>query len=51
MLDSITDPWLRDFTEAAANTPIPVLLGGHSSVAGGLFVLSEILKLKSKPTH
>jgi hypothetical protein len=51
MPDSISDPWLRDFTEAAANAPIPVMLGGHSTVAGGLHVLSEILKLKTKLAH
>ena len=45
MVDSISDVWLRKFTEAAANASIPILLGGHSAVAGGLYVLSEILTL------
>src|SRR5260221_585045 len=36
-LDSIRDPWLRDFTQAAAEAPVPVILGGHSVVAGGLY--------------
>lgn len=39
--DQITDPFLREFTEAAANAPIPVVLGGHSLVAGGLMALIE----------
>ena len=43
MPDAIRDPWLRAFTEAAANAPIPVLLGGHGVVAGGLYALSEIV--------
>jgi len=43
MLDAIRDPWLRTFTEAAANAPIPVLLGGHGVVAGGLYALSDIV--------
>lgn len=41
--EAIRDPWLRDFTEAAANAPLPVMLGGHSIVAGGLYALAEIL--------
>ncbi|HLY27530.1 MAG TPA: hypothetical protein VKQ72_14395 [Aggregatilineales bacterium] len=43
-LDAIRDPWLRDFTQAAAEAPIPVILGGHSIVAGGLYVLAEIIQ-------
>jgi hypothetical protein len=39
----IQDPWLREFTAAAQAAPIPILLGGHGLVAGGLHVLSEIL--------
>ena len=42
-LDSIRDPWLRDFTQAAAEAPVPVILGGHSVVAGGLYALAEII--------
>lgn len=37
----ITDPFLRDFTHAAADAAIPVLLGGHSLVSGGLMALNE----------
>ncbi|HYY54909.1 MAG TPA: hypothetical protein VFA01_05970 [Candidatus Dormibacteraeota bacterium] len=39
---AIDDPALRTFTEAAAAAPIPVLLGGHSVVAGALFALAEV---------
>ena len=39
--EEISDPFLRQFTEAAAKAPIPVLLGGHSLVAGGLMALIE----------
>ncbi len=41
--EAIADPWVREFTEAAANAPLPVILGGHSVVAGGLYALSEII--------
>jgi hypothetical protein len=41
--DAIRDPWLREFTEAAAQAPLPVIMGGHSLVAGGLYALAEIL--------
>ncbi len=39
--DDITDPFLRDFTRAAAGSPIPVLLGGHSLMSGDLMALNE----------
>lgn len=39
--DNIEDPFLREFTAAAGDAPIPVLLGGHSLVAGGLMLLTE----------
>jgi hypothetical protein len=37
----IGDPFLRDFTRAALEAPIPVLLGGHSLMSGGLMALNE----------
>lgn len=38
----ISDPWLREITQAAKDAPIPVVLGGHSLVTGGLLALIEI---------
>ena len=35
----IQDPFVREFTRAAVHSGIPVLLGGHSLVAGGIFAL------------
>ena len=37
----IGDPFLREFTKAAQEAAIPVLLGGHSLVAGGVMALNE----------
>jgi len=37
----IQDPWVREFTLAAVNCRIPVVLGGHSSVSGGLWLLAD----------
>ena len=34
--ERIADPWLRDLTRAAAEAPIPILLGGHTLVGPGL---------------
>jgi hypothetical protein len=50
-VDAIRDPWLRDFTRAAALAPIPIILGGHTVVSGGLYALCEILQRgwKRKP--
>jgi len=39
--ERIEEPFLREFTEAAKGAPIPVVLGGHSLVAGGLMLLNE----------
>jgi hypothetical protein len=43
MWESLDEGWLRDFTQAAAQALVPILLGGHSAVAGGLWVMSQIL--------
>ena len=37
----VAEPFLREFTQAAVEAPIPVLLGGHSLVSGGLMALNE----------
>jgi hypothetical protein len=39
--EGIRDPWLRDFTVAARDAAIPVVLGGSSLVAAGVQLLSE----------
>lgn len=41
--DSVQDPFLRRFTRAAMEARVPVVLGGHSVVAGGLMALVESL--------
>lgn len=37
----ITDPFVRALTEAAMAAPVPVIMGGHSLVAGGMYALVE----------
>lgn len=39
--ERIGDAFLRQLTEGAATAPKPVLLGGHSLVAGGLMALND----------
>ncbi len=34
--ERIDDPWLRALTAAAADAPVPILLGGHSLVGPGI---------------
>ena len=41
LTNEIEDPWLRAFTAAALDAPLPVVLGGHSLVSGGMYVLVE----------
>lgn len=40
-VSEIRDPWVRRFTEAALGAPIPVVLGGHAVVTGGLWLLAD----------
>lgn len=40
-VELIHDPWVRDLTEAAMECRIPVVLGGHSVVSGGLWLLAD----------
>jgi CTP:molybdopterin cytidylyltransferase MocA len=42
LADQVSDPWLRALTAAAAGAGIPLVLGGHGVVAGGLYGLVEI---------
>ena len=37
--ERIRDPWLRELTQSAASSLIPVLLGGHSLVGPGVRLL------------
>jgi len=39
--DDVTDPVWRAFTEEALSSPIPILLGGHSLLSGGLHLISR----------
>ena len=39
--DLIADPTVREFTAAARDAPLPVLLGGHALVTGGLWLLAS----------
>ncbi|NLF78616.1 MAG: hypothetical protein GX573_23220, partial [Chloroflexi bacterium] len=48
LVDEIVDPWVRAFTSAAAGAPIPVLLGGHGVVAGGLYALADIVAARRR---
>lgn len=45
----IEDPWLREFTQAALEAPIPVVLGGHSLVSGGMLALIEAAQQAPSP--
>lgn len=47
LVDQIHDPWVRDFTVAALGCGIPVVLGGHTAVTGGLWLLAE----QAVPSH
>ncbi len=45
MVSKIRDARIREFTEQALSCRIPVILGGHSVVAGGMLVLVSALVL------
>jgi len=40
--EEIEDPLVREFTARALEAPVPIVLGGHSLVAGGLYALVEL---------
>lgn len=42
--EEIGEPWVREFTEAVASARMPIMLGGHSLVAGGAWALSERIR-------
>jgi hypothetical protein len=46
---AVEDPFLRDFTRCAREAELPVVLGGHSVVAGGLLALLECLRAEPVP--
>jgi hypothetical protein len=39
--EHIGDPFVRALTEAAMAAPVPVVMGGHSLVAGGMYALID----------
>ncbi len=39
--DLVKDPQVREFTQAAVEASVPVILGGHALVSGGLWILAE----------
>lgn len=39
--DQVSDPFLRELTAAALAAPVPVIMGGHSLVSGGIYALVE----------
>lgn len=41
MVEAVENEYLRRFTQAAYSAPIPVVLGGHSLVYGGLWAILE----------
>ncbi len=41
MPELIADPWIRDLTEAAMSSSVPIVFGGHSLISGGVWALSE----------
>jgi hypothetical protein len=41
MPELIEETWVREFTEAVMGASIPIVLGGHSLVSGGVWALSE----------
>ncbi len=39
----VEDPWVKEFTRCAGEAGIPVVLGGHSLVAAGLWLMAEMI--------
>jgi hypothetical protein len=43
LVDAIGDPFIREFTQAVLDAPIPIVTGGHALVSGGLWTLLDSL--------
>jgi len=46
--EAVEEPFLRDFTRAAAGARVPVVLGGQAVVAGGLMALVEAFEMRKR---
>ena len=46
--DKVSHPWVRQLTAALMSARIPIVLGGHSLVAGGIWALSE--RIRASPS-
>jgi CTP:molybdopterin cytidylyltransferase MocA len=47
----IVNPLAREFTAAARAAPLPVVLGGHALVTGGLWLLADRVKAAKEREH
>ncbi|MBI2251737.1 MAG: hypothetical protein HYU63_03120 [Armatimonadetes bacterium] len=47
----IKQPFIKKFTYFAENASIPIVLGGHSLVNGGLYILSELIGLDKSDSY
>lgn len=50
-VDQIPDQLIADFTSAAFAAPIPIILGGHSLVAGSMWSLVDTLRFHNGEEH
>ncbi len=41
LIEYISDPFIRELTQAVMEAPIPIVTGGHALVSGGLWALLE----------
>ena len=44
LVDLIEDPFIRAFTQAVNDAPIPIVTGGHALVSGGLWALLDSMQ-------
>lgn len=43
MYEYVKDPVLKEFTKRAYESPLPVVMGGHSLVSGGIYALTSLI--------
>ena len=48
MGELVSDPWLREFSQAAYESSIPVILGGHGLVAGDMLAFTKIIEMRNR---
>jgi len=49
--EQVKDPWVREFTKGAAESSIPIILGGHTLILGSIWALVDAIRAERSARH